>query len=85
EAGNGFSLLSLELETGRRNQIRAHLAAIGHPVAGDRKYWAKTDPVKRLCLHAADIAFYHPRDGKLMEFYSPVPQSFERIFMYSWD
>jgi len=76
---NGFSLLSLELETGRRNQIRAHLAALGHPVAGDKKYWAKTDPLKRLCLHAETIAFYHPRDGKLMVFESPAPLGFERI------
>ena len=69
-AGKGFSLLALELETGRRNQIRAHLAALGHPVAGDKKYHAKTDPLKRLCLHAEKIVFYHPRDGKLMEFES---------------
>ena len=71
----GRSLLSLELETGRRNQIRAHLAALGHPVAGDKKYWAKTDPIKRLCLHAEKIAFRHPRDGRLMEFESPAPFS----------
>ena len=76
---NGYSLLSLELETGRRNQIRAHLAALGHPVAGDKKYWAKTDPLKRLCLHAQKIGFYHPRDKKLMEFESPVPSGFNRI------
>ena len=72
KASNGYSLLSLELETGRRNQIRAHLAALGHPVAGDKKYWAKTDPLKRLCLHAEKIAFHHPRDGKLMEFESSI-------------
>ncbi|MCL2478699.1 MAG: RluA family pseudouridine synthase [Treponema sp.] len=77
---DGYSLLSLELDTGRRNQILAHLAALGHPVAGDKKYWAKTDPAGRLCLHASSLAFYHPRDGKLMEFESPVPRCFERIF-----
>jgi 23S rRNA pseudouridine1911/1915/1917 synthase len=70
--GNGYSLLSLKLETGRRNQIRVHLAALGHPVAGDKKYNAKTNPLKRLCLHAEKIAFYHPRDGKLMEYESPA-------------
>ena len=70
KARSGYSLLSLELETGRRNQIRAHLAAIGHPVAGDKKYWAKTNPLRRLCLHASRISFYHPRDGRLMEFES---------------
>jgi len=77
---NGYSLLELELETGRRNQIRAHLAALGCPVAGDKKYWAKTDPLKRLCLHATVISIYHPRDNRLLEFRSPVPNGFERIF-----
>ena len=76
---NGYSLLSLDLETGRRNQIRAHLAALGHPVAGDKKYWASTDPIKRLCLHAEKIAFHHPRDGKLMNFEVPAPPAFARI------
>jgi len=79
KARNGYSLLSLELETGRRNQIRAHLAALSHPVAGDKKYWAKTNPLKRLCLHAEKIAFLHPRDGRLMEFESPAPF---RYFLY---
>ena len=71
-AGKGYSLLSLELETGRRNQIRAHLSFIGHPVAGDKKYGAKTDPLGRLALHAGNLSFYHPSDGRLMEFSSPV-------------
>jgi 23S rRNA pseudouridine1911/1915/1917 synthase len=79
QARNGYSLLSMELETGRRNQIRAHLSALGHPVAGDKKYWAKTDPLKRLCLHAQKISFYHPRDKKIMEFESAAPQGFTRI------
>ena len=77
--GNGFSLLRLELRTGRRNQIRAHLYALGHPVAGDKKYWAKTDPLKRLCLHAEKISFYHPKDKTLMEFESPFPSGFSRL------
>ncbi|MCL2881026.1 MAG: RluA family pseudouridine synthase [Treponema sp.] len=79
KARHGYSLLSLELETGRRNQIRAHLAALGHPVAGDRKYWAETDPIRRLCLHAEKIALYSPTDGRLLDFESPVPSDFSRI------
>ncbi|GHT96958.1 hypothetical protein FACS1894142_0100 [Spirochaetia bacterium] len=71
------TLLSLELETGRRNQIRAHLMWLGHPVAGDRKYGAKTDPLKRLALHAERIAFHHPHTGKLMEFEVPAPAGFK--------
>jgi 23S rRNA pseudouridine1911/1915/1917 synthase len=71
-AGKGYSLLSLELETGRRNQIRAHLCFLGHPVAGDKKYGAKTDPLGRLALHAGVLSFYHPSDGRRMEFNSPA-------------
>jgi 23S rRNA pseudouridine1911/1915/1917 synthase len=71
--GTFYSMLSLELETGRRNQIRAHLAFIGRPVAGDKKYGAKTDPFKRLCLHAEKIAFTHPGSGSLMDFEVPAP------------
>jgi 23S rRNA pseudouridine1911/1915/1917 synthase len=66
-----YSLLELELETGRRNQIRAHLAHIGHPVAGDAKYHARSNPIGRLCLHAETIAFHHPSGGAVMEFTDP--------------
>ncbi len=68
----GYTLLSLELETGRRNQIRAHLAWAGHPVAGDAKYGARSDPLRRLCLHAESLAFRHPADGRLMRFEVPA-------------
>jgi 23S rRNA pseudouridine1911/1915/1917 synthase len=74
-AGNSYSLLALELDTGRRNQIRAHLAWAGHPVAGDKKYFAKTDPIKRLALHADRLVFLHPRNGSLMEF--EIPGAFQ--------
>jgi 23S rRNA pseudouridine1911/1915/1917 synthase len=68
-----YSLLELELETGRRNQIRAHLAHIGHPVAGDAKYRARSNPIGRLCLHAETIAFHHPANKAVMEFTSRGP------------
>ncbi|GHU75877.1 hypothetical protein FACS189461_2750 [Spirochaetia bacterium] len=71
--GKNFSLLELELDTGRRNQIRAHLFFLGHPVAGDRKYDAKTNPLKRLALHAEKLSFHHPHDNRVMEFTSPAP------------
>ncbi|GHV55997.1 hypothetical protein AGMMS49579_20030 [Spirochaetia bacterium] len=80
KSGKGYSLLELELETGRRNQIRAHLSFLGHPVAGDMKYHARTNPVKRLCLHAEHISFHHPADGRLMAFDSPLPGSFRSVF-----
>jgi 23S rRNA pseudouridine1911/1915/1917 synthase len=72
-AARGYTLLALELETGRRNQIRAHLHWLGHPVAGDRKYQARTDPLRRLALHAESICFRHPHSGLLMEFEVPAP------------
>jgi 23S rRNA pseudouridine1911/1915/1917 synthase len=76
KTGRGLSLLSLELETGRRNQIRAHLAHLGHPVAGDKKYGAKTDPLNRLCLHAERIVFHHPQDGRVLTFTVKGPAGF---------
>jgi 23S rRNA pseudouridine1911/1915/1917 synthase len=67
------SLLECTLETGRRNQIRVQLAALGHPVAGDGKYGAKTDPARRLALHACELGFRHPLSGAPMEFRSALP------------
>jgi 23S rRNA pseudouridine1911/1915/1917 synthase len=67
------ALLECTLETGRRNQIRVQLAALGHPVAGDRKYGAKSDPARRLALHACELKFRHPVSGALMEFQSALP------------
>lgn len=67
------SLLECTLETGRRNQIRVQLAALGHPVVGDRKYGAKTDPARRLALHACELRFGHPLSGAAMEFHSALP------------
>ena len=54
------SLLEVTLETGRKHQIRVQLAAIGHPIAGDRKYGATTDPARRLALHSGELKFPHP-------------------------
>jgi 23S rRNA pseudouridine1911/1915/1917 synthase len=79
KSSGGLSLLSLELETGRRNQIRAHLAHLGHPVAGDKKYGAKTAPLNRLCLHAERIVLHHPHDGRVLEFEVKAPW-IKRIF-----
>lgn len=69
----GFSLLEVNLETGRKNQIRVHMKDIGHPVAGDLKYGAKTDPIGRVCLHATVLAFTHPATSEPMAFKSAVP------------
>ena len=73
EQKNGFALLEIELETGRKNQIRVQLASIGHPIAGDRKYGAVANPFGRLALHAATLSFRHPHTGKILTFTSPLP------------
>ncbi len=68
-----FSELDITLLTGRKNQIRVHLADAGHPVAGDAKYGKKGDRVTRMALHARTLSFPHPHDGRPMAFEAPVP------------
>jgi len=74
-----YSVLEVTLETGRKNQIRAHLSEAGHPVAGDPLYGAKTNPLGRLGLHAKFLAFTHPTNGKRMSFTAPLPKSFRDL------
>ncbi|MBR1787735.1 MAG: RluA family pseudouridine synthase [Bacteroidaceae bacterium] len=75
-----ISLVELRLETGRKNQIRVHMADIGHPVLGDTKYGNGRDPLHRLCLHAYRLFLYHPMTGVRMEFETPYPASFVNLF-----
>lgn len=77
-SSNGYSLVECELETGRKNQIRVHMADLGHPVVGDRKYGAFSDPINRLGLHAYILSFVHPVTGKRLKFETPVPVCFEK-------
>jgi 23S rRNA pseudouridine1911/1915/1917 synthase len=77
-SSNGYSLVECELETGRKNQIRVHMADLGHPVVGDRKYGSENDPIRRLGLHAYMLCFTHPVTGKHMRFETPVPALFEK-------
>lgn len=79
ETKKGYSKLKLTLETGRKNQIRVHCQMAGHPVAGDKKYGAKSNPIKRLCLHAQTLSFKHPILKKMMNFTSKVPEVFEKL------
>ena len=73
------ALLEVRLETGRTHQIRAHMLAIGHPIAGDRTYGAaRRHGLERQFLHAARLAFRHPRDGEQLSFESPLPPELER-------
>ena len=77
-----FTQVEFQLETGRKNQIRIHAADLGHPIAGDEKYGAETNPVKRLALHAATLVFRNPFSGKTVRCTSPLPECFERFERY---
>jgi len=80
--GQGYALLDITLHTGRKNQIRVHMADMGHPIAGDKKYGATTNPLGRLALHACHISFAHPTiPGKQMEFDIPAPGKFHALFL----
>ena len=74
--GRNRSLVELTLETGRKNQIRVQIAGLGHPIVGDRKYGATTDPVKRLALHSFELKFDHPVSGASIHFRSAMPGQF---------
>lgn len=80
-SNKNFSLLKVNLETGRKNQIRVHAKDIGHSVVGDEKYGAKSDPIKRLGLHAWVLAFKHPITKKDLHFETEMPSKFVNLFM----
>ena len=77
---NGYSLVEFKLETGRKNQIRVHSADMGHPVCGDPKYGNGDDPCNRLALHAYMLCFEHPVTHERLEFVTPIPDSFLKVF-----
>lgn len=68
-----FSLLEIELRTGRKHQIRVHLADLGHPVVGDERYGVKEPGSRRLALHAASLTLVHPATKKTMTFEAEIP------------
>ena len=77
--GKGRTLMEVELDTGRKNQIRVHMKSIGHPIVGDRRYGAGPSPIPRLALHAATLRFVHPVTRREMDFSTPVPAAFRSL------
>jgi 23S rRNA pseudouridine1911/1915/1917 synthase len=75
-----FSLLEVRLATGRKHQIRVHLAGLNCPVVGDRRYGTKSDECNRLALHAVALEFAHPVSGEPLRFDSPLPAAIGRLF-----
>ncbi len=74
-----FSLLEIDLLTGRKHQIRVHLAGIGHPVVGDERYGKEHQRQRRLALHARSISFKHPFTGEQLSFDTKVPPYFTTL------
>jgi 23S rRNA pseudouridine1911/1915/1917 synthase len=75
-----YSLLEVNLETGRKNQIRVHMKDIGHSIIGDKKYGATKHPIGRLGLHARVLAFRHPVTGKDVRYETDIPKVFLNLF-----
>jgi len=75
-----FSLLEIELLTGKKNQIRVHFSEKGHPLVGDDKYGKKGEPKSRLALHSHYLTFRHPYSGKELTFEAEVPGFFKSNF-----
>ncbi len=79
-----FSLLKINLLTGRKNQIRVHMADEGHPVAGDEKYGKGFPKFGHLALHAWSIVFTHPFSKERLTFKAKVPDYFRRLVDYTY-
>ena len=79
QSNGKYSLLSLQLETGRKNQIRVHLSEKGHPITGDRRYGSHDNPAGRLALPAYRLRFIHPITRRELTFESPIPEKFKQI------
>ena len=80
KSNDKYSLLDVNIDTGRKNQIRVHLGEIGHHIIGDDKYGEPSNPIKRLGLHAYELDLTHPITGKKMKFTAPVPKEFSTLF-----
>lgn len=75
-----YSLLDVNIETGRKNQIRVTLGSLNHYVLGDDKYGNPENPLNRLCLHAYNLTFINPFDNKKYDFTAPMPKEFLNLF-----
>ena len=79
KANDHFSLIELNLETGRKNQIRVHLQHVGHPIIGDKKYGSRASLIKRVALHANELVFVHPITRETLQFKSRIPEKMKSL------
>ncbi|MEE1314166.1 MAG: RluA family pseudouridine synthase [Faecalimonas sp.] len=77
---NGYSLVSLKLDTGRTHQIRVHMKHIGHPLPGDFLYNPDYSIIQRQALHSHRLRFCHPISGVTMDFTADLPEDMQRFF-----
>ncbi len=78
-SGKNYSLLSVKLGSGRKHQIRVHLVDLRCPIVGDKVYGARTNPLRRIALHACSLKLRHPKTGLELEIKSPAPESFRHL------
>lgn len=76
-----YSLLSVHIDSGRKNQIRVHMKDINHPIVGDDKYGSTTDPIRRLGLHARKLVIKDPYSDKEYTFVANTPKQLEQVFL----
>lgn len=79
ENNKEYTLLDIEILTGRKNQIRVHMESINHPIAGDKKYNSKKNPIRRMCLHATYLEFTHPVINKKIVINDKYPEIFDKL------
>ena len=75
-----YTMLDVNIETGRKNQIRVHMTEMNHPIVGDKKYYSKDNSLKRLALHHYEISLIDPISNKLLTFKSNIPHDFYVLF-----
>jgi RluA family pseudouridine synthase len=80
-----MSLIEVNLLTGRKNQIRVHLAGLGHAIVGDIKYGLRKSPHKFLALHAKRVTFSHPFSRARVQIEAPTPHYFKKLIAYKYD
>lgn len=76
---NTYSLVDIELLTGRKHQIRVHFSDLGHPIVGDKEYGARNNPLSRLALHSYSLIIDHPSTGEELHFESVIPERFFHV------
>ena len=74
-----YTLLDIEILTGRKNQIRVHMGSINHAIVGDKKYNSKKNPIRRMCLHATYLEFTHPITNKKLIIEDKYPNIFDKL------